>query len=116
MVLFDMFCCACGGLWLGENARDDGFVSDFIVTEEFQEASGRAFLTNAEDAALRERNDLFEQEFLAREIGFASKDNFIVMLQKRVHVHFQNILFVRRNETGVAESEDAIIAIFLDSE
>ncbi len=91
MILFDTFCVACGGLWFGEDARDDGFVSDFVVSEEFQEASGRAFLANAEDAALRKRDDLFEQKFLASEISFASEDDFIVMLQKRVHVHFQNI-------------------------
>ena len=75
-------------LWFGKDTSDNGFLSGLVVTEEFQEASGRTFLADAENAALRECDNLFKQEFLPRKRSLASEDDFIVMLQKRVHIHF----------------------------
>ena len=69
-----------GGLRLGENTSDDGFTGDLVVSEELQEASRRTFLANAENTALRERDDLFEQEFLAGEKGLSPEEDFVVML------------------------------------
>ena len=69
-----------GGLRLGENTSDDGFTGDLVVSEELQEASRRTFLANAENTALRECDDLFEQEFLASKKCLAPEDDFIIML------------------------------------